>query len=190
MNQNRHDPSNLHDYTEQSRAGLYKGHTFSHLIYIEIFIHSFHFIRLRERLSSAHSSGLTANTGSAFFCWEIISSWETNCHYSRSTTARAILVLRRLCPTQDLICKQVLFWFSYKRVNCIFTYCLRFCKTVSIKHVLCSSYSVLFCIVFKVLISNTSSPTHPGERNHDRPSWLPGNTYAKIVIISIIIFAL
>ena len=27
---------------------------------------------------------------------------------TRSTTARAIIVLRRLCPTQDLICKQVL----------------------------------------------------------------------------------
>ena len=132
MNRNKHDPSKLHDCTEQSRAGLYKDHTFSHLRYIlkYSFIHSFHFIRLRERLSSAHSSGSTANTGSVFFCWEIISSWETNCHYSRSTTARAILVLRRLCPTQDLICKQALFWFSCKSVNCISTYCLRFCKTV------------------------------------------------------------
>ena len=131
MNRNRHDPSKLHDCTKQSRAGLYKGHTFSYLTYIEIFIHSFiFFILLRERLSSAHSSGSTANTGSAFLCSKIISSWETNCHYSQSTTARAILVLRRLCPTQDLICKQVLFWFFCKHVNCISTYCLRFCKTV------------------------------------------------------------
>ena len=41
MNRNTHDPSKLHDCTEQSRVGLYKGHTFSHLTYIEIFIHSF-----------------------------------------------------------------------------------------------------------------------------------------------------
>ena len=41
------------------------------------------------------------------YCWEIISSWETKCHFSRSTTTRAIFVLRRLCPTQDLIYTQV-----------------------------------------------------------------------------------
>ena len=137
---NRHDPSKLHDCTEQSLVGLYKGHPFSHSKYI--FTYSFHFIRLRERLSSANSSGSTANTGSVFFCWEIISSWETNCHYSRSTTARAILVLMRLCPTQDLICKQVLISLSFP-AN-IFTYWLRFCKLFSIKRFMCIAHLVLF----------------------------------------------
>ena len=134
----RHDPSPSFMTVPNNHEQVYI-EAFSHL---NIYIHSFH-IHTFER-EFANYSGSTANTGSAFFCWKIISSWETNCHYSRSTTARAILVLRRLCPTQDLICKQVLIILSFP-AN-IFAYCLRFCKLFSIKRFLCiSSFVLFFC---------------------------------------------
>ena len=48
---NRHDPPKLHDCTEQSWAGLYKDDTFSHFdIQRFTYIHSFHFIRERDRV--------------------------------------------------------------------------------------------------------------------------------------------
>ena len=67
------------------------------------------------------------------YCWEIISSWETNCYFSRSTIARAIFVLRRLCPTQDLIYTQVptdcfLFWFSCKQFHMLLCSSLLLCS--------------------------------------------------------------
>ena len=58
---------------------------------------------------------------------------------TRSTTARAIIVLRRLCPTQDLICKQVLINLNFSGFpanNFIYSIC---------------SYSVLRYSVFNNL---------------------------------------
>ena len=110
------------------------------------YIHPFHFIRLRERLSCTNSSVRQPTKEVLSDCWEIISSWEIICHYSRSTTARAILVLRRLCPTQDLICKQFLIPLSFPEN--ISTYCLRFCKLFSIKRFMfISSFVLFYCFV-------------------------------------------
>ena len=141
MNLNRHDPSPSFMTVPNSHEQVYIMATLSLIFDIHIHIHSFILFHTFER-ESTNSSSSTANTGSAFFYWKIISSCETNCHYSRSTTARAILVLRRLCPTQDLICKQVLTTLSFP-AN-ISTYCLRFCKLFSIKRFMCISSFVLF----------------------------------------------
>ena len=79
-----------------------------------------------------------------------------NCHFSRSTTARAIFVLRRLCPTQDLICTQVptdcfnlYSGFSCKQFHIL----IEILKTGLIERVISSS--LLLCsLYFTKLVSN------------------------------------
>ena len=77
----RHDPSPSFMTVPNNHEQVY----IEALSHLNIYIHSFH-IHTFER-EFANNSGSTANTESAFFRWKIISSWETNCHYSRSTTA-------------------------------------------------------------------------------------------------------
>ena len=91
---------------------------------IYIFIH-FHTLCLRET-EFCKQFGSTANKRSAFCLLGDHFILGDKLPKSRSTTARAIIVLRRLCPTQDLICKQVLINLIFILVSLQTISCTRF----------------------------------------------------------------
>ena len=97
-----------------------KGHTFSYLDSYIICFFCIHLFILRLRETEFCTVRVRQPTKKVLsYCWEIISSWEMNCQLSRSTTARAIFVLRRLRPTQDLIYTQVptdCFYFGFHAI--------------------------------------------------------------------------
>ena len=78
---------------------------------------------------------------------------------TRSTTARAIIVLRRLCPTQDLNCKQVLINLNFSGFpanNFIYSICsylvLRYSVFNNLKTIIFFFYGFSFYINLNVLL--------------------------------------
>ena len=119
----------------QSRTVMIRSINRPHILSIQhsIFKHSFHpFIFTFERETEFCTVRVRQPTKEVIsYYWEIISSWETNCHFPRSTTARAIFFLRRLCPTQDLIYTQVptdCFYSGFHANNSTSCYVHLFCS--------------------------------------------------------------